>query len=104
MDNIYVVPDPYVVSASWEKPLFYSSGRGERRIDFVNLPQECTIRIYTMSGTLVKTLAHSSTLSDGSKSWDLITDDGLTVAFGIYIYHVDAPKIGTKVGRFALIK
>ncbi len=104
LDNIYVVPDPYVVSASWEKPLFYSSGRGERRIDFVNLPQECTIRIYTMSGTLVKTLAHSSTLSDGSKSWDLITDDGLTVAFGIYIYHVDAPKIGTKVGRFALIK
>ena len=45
LDNIYVVPDPYVVTASWEKPLYYSSGRGERRIDFVNLPQFCTINI-----------------------------------------------------------
>ena len=104
LNDIYVVPDPYVVSASWEKPLFYSSGRGERRIDFVNLPQVCTIRIYTMSGKLVKTIKHNSTLSDGSESWDLVTEDGLTVSFGIYIFHVDAPGLGSKIGKFALIK
>jgi len=104
MENIYVVPDPYVVSASWEKPLFYSSGRGERRVDFVNLPQECTIRIYSASGKLVKTLEHSGTGSNGSHPWDLTTDDGLTVSFGIYIFHVDAPGIGSKIGKFAIIK
>ncbi len=102
--DIYVVPDPYVVSASWEKPLFYSSGRGERRIDFVNLPPKCTIRIFTMSGKLVTKIEHNSLMSSGSESWDLISDDGLTVSYGIYIYHVDAPGIGSKVGKFALIK
>lgn len=104
LDNIYVVPDPYVVSASWEKPLFFSSGRGERRIDFVNLPQNCTIRIFTMSGKLVKTLQHSSAISNGSESWDLVSDDGLTVSFGVYIFHVETPKSGSKIGKFALIK
>jgi len=104
LDNIYVVPDPYVASASWEKPLFYATGRGERRVDFVNLPQECTIRIYTVSGKLVKTIQHQNTMANGSEPWDLISDDGLTVSFGVYIFHVDAAKIGTKVGKFALIK
>ena len=104
MENIYVVPDPYVVTASWEKPLFYASGRGERRIDFVNLPQECTIRIFTMSGQLVRTLEHSSSMTQGTESWDLISEDGLTVSFGMYIFHVDAEGIGSKVGKFALIK
>jgi hypothetical protein len=104
MDNIYVVPDPYVVNASWEKPLFYASGRGERRVDFVNLPQECTIRIYTMSGKLVRTLEHSSTMTKGSEPWDLISEDGLSVSFGMYIFHVEADGVGNKVGKFALIK
>ncbi|MBL7026731.1 MAG: hypothetical protein ISR87_14910 [Candidatus Marinimicrobia bacterium] len=104
MDNIYVVPDPYVVNASWEKPLFYASGRGERRVDFVNLPQECTIRIYTMSGKLVRTLEHSSTMTKGSEPWDLISEDGLSVSFGMYIFHVEADGVGSKVGKFALIK
>ncbi len=105
LDRIYVVPDPYVASASWEKPLFYSSGRGERRIDFVNLPQVCTIRIYTVSGKLVKKIEHSSsTMEDGSEPWDLISSDGLTVSYGVYIYHVEAPGIGSKIGKFALIK
>ena len=104
LENIYVVPDPYVVTASWEKPLYYSSGRGERRIDFVNLPRECTIRIFTISGKLVKTIEHQSSISDGSESWDLISDDGLTVSYGVYLFHVQAPGIGEKIGQFALIK
>ena len=104
LDSIFVVPDPYVVSASWEKPLFYSSGRGERRIDFVNLPQECTIRIYTVSGKLIKTIKHSAAMSLGAESWDLVSEDGLTVSYGIYVFHVDAPGIGSKIGKFALIK
>ncbi len=104
LENIYVVPDPYVASASWEKPLNYSSGRGERRIDFVNLPKKCTIRIFTMSGKLVKTIERDTQNNVGAESWDLTTDDGLTVAFGVYIYHVDAAAIGTKIGKFSLIK
>lgn len=104
LDNIYVVPDPYVVTASWEKPLYYSSGRGERRIDFVNLPQQCTINIFSMSGQHIKTIEHSGSIANGSESWDLVTEDGLTVSYGIYIFHVKVPNIGSKIGKFALIK
>ncbi len=104
MDDIYVVPDPYVVSASWEKPLHNASGRGERRIDFVNLPPRATIRIYNVAGKLVQTLEHESTAERGAMSWDLVSKDGLTVSFGVYIFHVDAPGVGTKVGKFTLIK
>ena len=104
LEDIHVVPDPYVSNASWEKPLFYAAGRGERRIDFVNLPSKCTIRIYTMSGTLVKTIERDSFDDNGAESWDLTSEDGLTVAFGMYIYHVDAFELGEKIGKFALIK
>ena len=104
MDDIYVVPDPYVVSASWEKPLFNATGRGERRIDFVNLPPRCTIRIFNTAGKLVQVLEHDAPADRGSESWDLVSKDGLTVSFGVYIFHVDAPGIGEKVGKFTLIK
>ncbi len=104
LDRIYVVPDPYVTNASWERPLFNASGRGERRIDFVNLPPRCTIRIYNMAGVLVQTLEHDAAMQDGTESWDLVSKDGLSVSFGVYIYHVDAPDLGDYTGKFTLIK
>jgi hypothetical protein len=104
LDDIAVVPNPYVVAARWEPPRLFSTGRGERRIFFIHLPMKCTIRIYTISGDHVQTLEHDAGLLDGAKSWDLTTKDGMDIAPGVYIFHVDAPGIGEKVGRFALIK
>ena len=43
-------------------------------------------------------------LDNGAASWDLTTKDGLNVAYGVYIYHVDAPGIGTHIDKFAIIK
>ena len=104
LDNIYVVPDPYVAVNSLESRNLLLSGRGERRIDFRNLPQQCTIRIYTMSGRQVKVIDHVSSQEESIATWNLQTDDGLDVSYGVYIYHVDAPGIGKKIGRFAIIK
>lgn len=104
LDNIAVVPNPYVVTASWEPQHFYTSGRGERKIDFIHLPKKCTIRIFTLRGYLVDTIEHDTEINDGAASWDLTSKDGLDVAYGIYIYHVDAPGIGKHIGKFALIK
>ncbi|MCF7800647.1 MAG: hypothetical protein K9N34_01385 [Candidatus Marinimicrobia bacterium] len=104
LDDIAVVPNPYVVTASWEPQHLYSSGRGTRKIDFIHLPSQCTIRIYTMSGKLVDTIEHDAPAQNGAQSWDLLSRDGLEIAYGMYIYHVDAPGIGTKVGKFAVIK
>lgn len=105
LDNIYVVPNPYVVTNSIEPSnRLPGKSRGERRIYFENLPQECKIRIYTLSGELVKVLTHSTTVQSGRENWDLLNDDGFSVAYGIYFAHIDAPGIGEKIIKFAIIK
>ena len=104
LKNIKVVPNPYISAASWESRNLNSSGRGERRIDFIHLPAVCTIRIYTIAGALVKTLYKDSSFDDGTLSWDLITEDGMDAAYGVYVYNIEAPDVGETIGKFALIK
>jgi hypothetical protein len=99
----YVVPNPYVGAASFEPSPFGVSGRGDRRLEFRGLPQNCTIRIYTVRGELVQTLRHDNSL-DGYVAWDLRTKDNLDVAPGLYVYHVDAGPAGNHIGKFAIIK
>lgn len=104
LDRISVVPNPYISAASWEPKTLNLNGRGERRIEFIHLPAKCTIRIYTVAGALVKTLQKDSAPSDGSVFWNLVSEDGMDIAYGLYIYHVDAPGIGERIGKFAVIK
>ncbi len=104
LDKVRVVPNPYIVAADWETgSTVFSGTRGEKKIEFTHLPARCTIRIYTVNGELVQTLQHSS-IADGSEAWNLDTKDGIEIAYGIYVYQVDAPGIGTKIGKFAVIK
>ena len=103
LDNIAVVPNPYVVAASWE-PRTQIQGRGPRQIQFIHLPQECTIKIFTIRGELVRQIDHSGTGGDGAAWWDLMTENQQDVAYGVYFYHVEAPGIGEKIGKFAIVK
>ena len=103
LDNVTVVPNPYVEAAIWEQQPALR-GRGERKIYFNNLPASCTVRIYALTGRLLKELQHQGGSSaSGSEAWDLSTLDGLEVATGLYIYHVDAGDLGSKVGKFAIV-
>ena len=104
MGNITVVPNPYISSESWERRTLFTTGRGDRKILFTHLPAQCTVRIFTVAGYLVKTLVKDSNASDGSLPWDLVTDDGMDLAYGLYVYHVNAPGIGEHIGKFAVIK
>ena len=104
LDSIAVVPNPYIVTASWESRHQYQSGRGPRKIDFINLPSECTIKIFTLSGYLVATIDHKERNENGSESWNLLSRDNLEIAYGIYLYHIDAPGIGETTGKFAVVK
>jgi hypothetical protein len=104
LNRIKVVPNPYVVTALWEPHNPYTSGRGPRLVQFINLPEKCTIRIYSVDGSLVQTLRHESNMRDGSEPWNLMTKDNMDVAYGIYIYHVDAPGVGEHIGRMLIIK
>ncbi|MEX2604217.1 MAG: hypothetical protein WD361_08430, partial [Gracilimonas sp.] len=104
LEDIFVVPNPYVASSNFEPQNTYRSGRGERRIYFMNLPPKCTIRIYTISGELVQTLEHNESIDNGQEPWDLTTKDGMNLAFGVYLFHVEAEGVGSHTGRFAVIK
>ena len=104
LDKIAVVPNPYIVAASWEPRHNYQSGRGPRKIDFINLPSVCSIKIFTISGYLVNTIEHNQVFENGTESWNLLSRDNLEIAYGIYLYHIDAPGIGETTGKFAVIK
>ena len=97
-------PNPYFAASAFEGQNTFNSGRGPREIQFRYLPSECTIRIYSIAGELVKTIPHSSPLESGTGRWDLLTEDNLSAAYGMYIYHVDAPNIGEKIGKLAIVK
>ena len=103
LDAIKVYPNPYLAKSTQEPNNPYASGRGERRINFIHLPDVCTIRIYNVRGELVQTVEHSDGIADGSETWDLRSKDGLDVAYGVYIYHVES-KYGEHVGKFAVVK
>jgi hypothetical protein len=105
MKTIKVVPNPYVVSNSWERTNPFANGRGPRELHFTHLPARCTIRIFDIAGQHIDTIERDvvSTV-DGTQVWDMQTKDGLEIGFGVYIYHIDAPGIGIKTGKFAVIK
>jgi len=97
MQRIQVVPNPYVVQSSFDQ---LSTGRAtiNSRVRFVNVPEEGTVRIYTISGQLVQQL--SWTASDliapvnGSQTGDLPfslrTREGLDLGSGLYLFIMTA--------------
>jgi len=72
---------------------------------FTHIPAQCTIRIFTVSGNLVDRIDVSNPAEDGTAFWDLLSNEGLEVAAGMYIYHVKATQTGdTRIGKFAIVK
>ncbi len=94
LDDVRAVPNPYYLYSS------YDNSTNSRQIRFSNLPERCTISIYTITGDLVSKVEKNST--DSWAYWDVQTDNGIPVASGIYIWVVDAPGIGQKIGKMAV--
>jgi hypothetical protein len=95
LQAITVVPNPFIAANE------ITRGRGRQRILFTNLPPQATIRIYTISGNLVRILEHGD--GSGTTEWDVRTRFDLLVASGNYYYHVTTPDGRTHLGRFAVI-
>lgn len=75
-------------------------------VTFSNLSDEVTIKIFTLGGTLVRTLNTSDKSSPSSTflRWNLKNEDGLRVASGLYIAIVSSPKFGEKILKFSIIQ
>lgn len=93
LSEINIVPNPYYGFSTYE------GSRLENMVKVVNLPDDCTISIYTVNGTLVRKLRKNSptiTYVD----WDLKNSAGIPVAGGIYIIHVKAEGVGERTLKF----
>jgi hypothetical protein len=129
---VKVVPNPYRVDVDYTQP--YSLGnspqglqwenqddgtrdwypQSDRRIEFMNLPEMCVIRIYTVAGDLVQMLPHnvegdrSRWNSLYSEHWDLNSRNFQQVSSGLYYFSVEDKTPGSSgdisTGKFVIIK
>lgn len=95
LSNVGVVPNPYRASEAWNQA-------GANEMHFINLPASARIRIYTLSGDLVRDLQHADPIRDFER-WDLKNGAGRDVASGIYMYRVEAESF-TFQSRFIVIR
>jgi len=122
MDNIYVVPNPYLGQSKFDgRRDNDEKGDKSKRIWFVNLPEHCTIKIFTLAGDLVDVIehngeyvedvinpskaTHTGITSSGMHSWDMLSKNNQIIASGVYLYSVKDHDTGNvKVDKFVLIK
>ena len=53
---------------------------------------------------MTDTIQHQSGYESVAATCDLLRNVGLEIAYGVYLYHIDAPGIGETTGKFAVIK
>ncbi len=92
LDLINIVPNPYYAYSEYER------NRLDTRVKIVNLPEVCTVRIYNVSGKLIRTFKKDSEIT--SIDWDLLNFTGVPIATGVYLVHVEVPGAGEKIVKF----
>ncbi|HNR66402.1 MAG TPA: hypothetical protein PKN04_03390 [bacterium] len=97
LEDIRVVPNPFIAR---NKELQYP---GEPdKIAFLDIPGQCTIRIYTERGDLIKTIEHTD--GSGDHAWNSNTDYGQVVVSGIYIAVFETPDGQRAIRKFVVIR
>lgn len=116
--SVGVYPNPYRVNAAWD-----GGTSRTRKLNFFNLPDRAEIRIYSLAGEIVKSLHHEADTyrgdtrwyddfsadnriqSGGEHSWDLLSENGLSIAGGLYLFTVkDLDSGRVQRGKFVIIK
>ncbi|MBL0173795.1 MAG: T9SS type A sorting domain-containing protein [Ignavibacteria bacterium] len=88
ISQITVFPNPYYGANAQELNKY------QRFVTFNHLPQHAKFRIFTVSGTLVRSFEKN----DASQlvNWDLLNENNLPVGSGMYIIHIDMPELGVE--------
>jgi hypothetical protein len=89
---INIVPNPYYAFSLYEET------QVDNLVKIVNLPQTCTVSIFTVSGTLIRqfTKDDPTTIIE----WDLKNYAGIPISGGMYLVHVNAPGIGERTVKW----
>jgi len=92
LDLINVVPNPYYAFSEYER------NRIDTRVKIVNLPDQCTVTIYNVSGKMIRQYKKDNQVT--YIDWDLKNTIGVPIASGIYLIHVEVPGIGERIVKF----
>jgi len=95
LEAIKAVPNPLYLYGRFDP------NPGSKQLRFHHLPAVCKISLFNIAGDHVRTIDKNDP-STALATWDLLTEQGLPVASGIYIYVVDAPGFGQKIGKVAI--
>jgi hypothetical protein len=108
------VPNPYIGNALWNNPVASNADSWEHRNQFINLPPDATIKIFTLDGDFVDEIkagegvrqseSFSSETASSVAEWDLITRNNQEAAPGIYLYVVESPSAGEKIDKFVIVR
>lgn len=96
LDGVFAVPNPYLHGTDLEQD------QRNRQITFFGLPAlDATVEIYNLVGERIRTLTKARP-EDSEIQWDVLTENGLPPASGVYIYRVISPGLASKTGKLAL--
>ena len=97
-DLITVTPNPYKITGLND----VRSNASSHAINFLNLPSDYTL---TILDTSVQIIFETSTTGapDGRFTWDLFSKDGVEIASGLYIYHIEYSGQAV-TGHFAILR
>ena len=92
LSNVYAFPNPWDARRNHSRQITFTNGN-------LQLADDATVKIFTLSGFWVKTISSSH----GAAAWDLTNDAGERVASGLYFYLVSSGNHQAK-GTVAIIK
>lgn len=99
VSKVNVFPNPYYGYQ------YREASRNDHYVTFSHLPHSATIRIFDLSGVLVRTIRHVGLIGkDQFEQWNLQNDSGYPVASGIYIAYIDMGDLGTKILKLAIVQ
>jgi hypothetical protein len=104
-NSVRVIPNPYFGRSNLNETDY------KRRISFMDLPEQYTLSIYTVTGELVWSQNEShQDAGDGITFWDLRSVNNQDVAPGLYVFTLDAESGSSRkkecshIGKFAIVR
>jgi len=104
---INVVPNPYYAYSAYEATSNIERSQFDTRVKITNLPRKCNIKIYNLSGKLIKTFKIDVSVGYDdnprqvtSIDWDLKNSQGIPISGGVYLIHVEVPGVGETILKF----
>ena len=98
LDSVRIVPNPFNVRAA---QLAFGVTSPDR-IAFFGLPGQCTIKIFTERGDLIKTIEHIDGSAD--ELWDSLTESRQVIVSGVYIAVFQTPDGRSAIRKFVVIR